>query len=95
MSCRIASGRRLRILQLLIAHGERTAAELLDLDPELPRGTIYTTLDRLRAGSFVRLRVDTALPHHGRARPKWRVTRRGRRLARLGEEFCRLYDAST
>jgi DNA-binding PadR family transcriptional regulator len=85
MTDALPSGKRLRILQLLKQHGSSTGAELIEYDPELPRGTIYTTLKRLQDDGFVKSKTldDEALP--GPPRRKYEVTALGARAVSAGE----------
>jgi len=79
------SGKRLRILQLLLDHGELTGAELLDLDDSLPRGTIYTTLRRLQDDKLVTSRQEVDKGQPGPPRRLYKITAFGMRAAKLGE----------
>jgi len=80
---------RLRILQLLIAHGESSGAQLLDRDRSLPRGTIYTTLKRLEAAKFVTSRRAAKCEQPGPRRRFYKITSRGARCCRLSLKLAR------
>jgi DNA-binding PadR family transcriptional regulator len=81
----VPSGKRLRILQLLIAHGELTGGQILEHDSSLPRGTIYTTLRRLQDDKLVSSRVDDDTGEPGPPRRFYKITGQGQRVAKLGE----------
>jgi DNA-binding PadR family transcriptional regulator len=81
----VPSGKRLQILQLLITHGKLTGGEMLEHDPSLPRGTIYTTLRRLQDDKLVSSRVDAETGEAGPPRRFYQITALGKRAAKLGE----------
>jgi DNA-binding PadR family transcriptional regulator len=81
----VPSGRRLRILQLLLEHQELTGGELLELDASLPGGTIYTSLHRLERDKLVTSRLGNQKGLPGPPRRFYKITAHGKRLARLGE----------
>jgi DNA-binding PadR family transcriptional regulator len=81
----VPSGRRLRILQLLVQHEELTGGEMLELDDSLPGGTIYTSLHRLERDKLVTSRLDDQKGLPGPPRRFYKITAYGKRLARLGE----------
>ncbi len=71
----VPTGKRLRILQLLVQHGTMTGRQLLDADKNLPSGTIYTTLRRLEDDGFVTSRQDKTPGLSAQAKgPKLRST---------------------
>jgi DNA-binding PadR family transcriptional regulator len=83
---------RLRILQLLDQHGELTAAAVLHLDCDLPRGTIYTTLRRLSRARFVASRVAcTGQP--GPPRRYYKITPLGKRYCHIAHQLAKLTAA--
>jgi DNA-binding PadR family transcriptional regulator len=78
---------QLRILQLLIAHGELTGAQILERDASLPRGTIYTTLTRLETSNLVGSRQVTDSTQPGPPRRFYKATKRGTHCARLAAKL--------
>jgi DNA-binding PadR family transcriptional regulator len=85
---------QIRILQLLIAHGELTGAQILQRDASLPRGTIYTTLMRLEASSLVFSRQAAGSGKPGPRRRFYKVTKRGAHCARLATELAEALASS-
>lgn len=85
---------RLRILQLLVKHGELSGSDLLTRDKSLPRGTIYTTLKRLEMAKFVTSRQITRSIEPGPARRSYKVTKRGTQCCRLELRLARAVATS-
>ena len=83
-SVAVPSGKTLRILQLLLTHGELTGGDMLGHDRTLPRGTIYTTLRRLEDRKLVNSRVDDSTGRAGPPRRFYQITALGKRAAKLG-----------
>jgi DNA-binding PadR family transcriptional regulator len=81
----VPSGKRLRILQLLLEHKELTGGQLLELDRTLPRGTIYTTLRRLEDDAFASSREESQRGQPGPPRRFYRITTDGARATKAGE----------
>lgn len=81
----VPSGKRLRILQLLLEHGELTGSQILDHDKSLPRGTIYTSLRRLQDDKLVTSRKVVDRQQPGPPRRFYNLTGLGARAAKLGE----------
>lgn len=81
----VPSGKRLQILSLLAEHGELTGGELCRVDPKirLSRGTIYTTLERLRGDGMVDSRTEEVPGEGGPPRRYWRITGQGARAVKL------------
>ena len=89
------SGRQwLRILQLLIDHGELTGGELLRRDQTLPRGTLYTTLKRLEAAQLVTSRQGAVRVEPGPRRRLYKITVRGARCCVLGHALAKALAAT-
>jgi DNA-binding transcriptional ArsR family regulator len=62
----VATGKRLRILQLLIAHGEMTGGQLAESDDSLSPATIYTTLMRMEHDAgLLKSRKEKTSKHPG------------------------------
>lgn len=84
---KVPSGKRLRILQLLIAHGRMTGGDLLKTDARtFVKGMIYTTLHRLEDDGLVTSRIDNDSGLPGSAPRYYEITGLGQRMAALGEE---------
>lgn len=81
----VPSGQRLRILQLLIAHGKLTGGEMRELDSTLPQGTIFTTLVRLEREGLVASSPVKIAGRRGPPRREYEITGLGIRAARLGK----------
>jgi len=79
-----ALGQRLVILNRLESDGALNGAQLLDREPSLPRGTIYTTLRRLKNDGLVTARTRTRKGLPGPPRRYYKITTVGRNAARLG-----------
>jgi PadR family transcriptional regulator, regulatory protein PadR len=74
------SRREYRILDLLINTGEMFGLQLVNEAPaELPRGTVYVTLQRMTKKGLVASRL-VADPAGGPARRMYRATGRGYRM---------------
>ena len=86
MGRNVPSGRRLRILQLLIAHGKMTGGDLLRADASLGRGMIYTTLHRLEDDKLVKSYSGDREGQPGATPRLYEITGLGQQLAALGSE---------
>lgn len=81
----VPKGQRLRMLQLLVQHGELTGGDMLDIDENLPRGTIYVTLMRLEKAKLVKSRKEAECRGPGSARRFYKITALGERATRFAE----------
>lgn len=80
--------RRICILGQLIKHGTCTGADLLRSLPNMPRGTLYTTLQRLEVARIVSSELRFVPPRSSRR--FYVVTPLGRRCHRLGRQLLRI-----
>ena len=81
----LPTGQRLRILQLLVEHGKLSGGQMLELDPSLPRGTIYVTLQRLQEVKLVTSRKEHECKEPGSARRIYEISALGKRATHLAE----------
>jgi DNA-binding PadR family transcriptional regulator len=82
----VATGKRLRILQLLIHHGEMTGGQLAEADETLASPGIYTTLVRMEHDSgLLKSRKEKASKHPGPPARYYSITGLGQRAAKMGE----------
>lgn len=84
---RMPTGRRLRILKLLIENRKMTGSELVQADPSLIRGMIYTTLHRLEDDKLIRSDPPEVHPGKPGAPPRYyEITGFGRKVVALANE---------
>ena len=84
--CKFVQGQRFRVLQLLRDYGEQSGADLHTRDPKaLPRGTIYTTLQRLEDDGLVVSKRHRGVREAGPPRRRFTVTEQGRRMVLAAE----------
>ena len=76
----LPDGNRLLILDLLVRFGELTGADMLEHEPSLPRGTIYTTLLRLDKQKLVTSRRERSKRQSGPPRRYYTITALGQRV---------------
>ena len=78
----------LRIMQLLFQNGELSPADILHREPQLPRGTVYTTLQRLEKGKLVVSRQRRSDRTSGPPRRLYHLTRNG-------SDYCKMLAANS
>jgi DNA-binding PadR family transcriptional regulator len=88
MAARVPSGKRLLILELLMARGKMTGWDLGEADESLRSGTIYTTLMRLEEDGFVRSKKDTNSGRPGPAPRHYEITGEGKRAVQAAWVFA-------
>jgi PadR family transcriptional regulator, regulatory protein PadR len=79
------SSKEAEILRLLIVHGEMYGLELAAASPELKRGTIYVTLDRMYEKGWVQSKEVKVPREPGLPRRVFSLTATGSRVFRAWE----------
>lgn len=78
---------RVRMLGLLVNHGEISGADMLYLDSSIPRGSIYTTLNRMKKQGFVTSRVIRKARTSGPPNRVYRITELGTVYQRITAKY--------
>lgn len=77
--------KRLQILECLANHDELTPADLIRLNPELRRSTVYTTMARLEGDKWLTSRTEKVTSKRTRPLRYYSITPLGRQGLELAQ----------
>jgi PadR family transcriptional regulator, regulatory protein PadR len=76
------------MLQLLVNQGELYGLQMLALEPNLRRGSLYVTLNRMEEKGYVESREFKELKMSGLPRRLYKLTGLGRRVLSMSQNFA-------